>query len=147
MEKEMALKDAEETFRRILAKIEVAQEICDKVDSLLPPNWHSKFWGESYLEFCPLHPYQASSAEFRTVCDLVEKATGNKLFRRASGTKDNPQLIASNYCQFGNDAWLTLWVESRADDDCKITYKRTWGTKAIADENCLGVNRQEVSDG
>ena len=148
MDKEMALKDATGTFERTLVTIEEAQKICNRVDSLLPQGWHSQFWRGDFLEFCPLYPHKASSAEFRTVCDLVEKVTGRKLGRRASGTKGNPKLIASNHSNFGNDTWLTLWVESRADDDCKITYKRTWETKAIADENCLGASRQNgVSNG
>lgn len=144
MDKEMALKDAEKKFRQTLSSIDKAQEICDKVDSLLPPKWHSKFIVGDYLEFCPLYPHKPSSAEFRTVCDLVEKVIEKELSRRASGNKDNPQLIASGYFNFGNDVWLSIWVESDADDTCKITFKRTWETKPIADENCLGLNRMGV---
>jgi len=146
MDKETALKEAEESLRRVLANIEVAQKICDKVDPLLPANWHSTFWGSHYLEFNPLYSHKASSAEFRAVCDLVEKVSGRRLYRRASGNKDNPKLIATNHSNFGNDTWLSLWVESRADDTCKITYKRTWETKAIADENCLGRSIQGGDD-
>jgi len=144
MEKEIALKDAKERLERTLLSIDVAQKICDKVDPLLPAGWHSIFFGEQYLEFCPLYEHKASSAEFRTVCDLVEKATGKKLSRRASGTKDDPRLIASDYGHFENDAWLTLWVEQDADDTCKINFKRTWEIKPIADERCLGLSRMEV---
>ena len=142
MDKERALELASERLERTLSSINLAQKICDKVDSFLPTGWHSVFLGEDYLEFCPQYKHKASSAEFRTVCTLVEKLTGKKLNRRTSGTKDNPKLIASNYSHFENGAWLTLWVESHADDDCKITYKRTWGMKAIADENCLGRTKQ-----
>lgn len=141
MDKEMALKNAKRMFDQALSSIEIAQKICDKVDQLLPLEWNSKFLEPNYLEFSPLYPHKPSSAEFRTVCDLVEKAIGTKLGRRASGTKDNPRLIASAYRDFEKDAWLSIWVESHADDTCKITYKRTWKTKAIADEHCLGVSK------
>jgi len=142
MDKERALVAASERLEKTLSSINMAQKICDKIDPLLPPNWHSNFITEEYLEFCPFHGHKASSAEFRTVCDLVEKFTGKKLARRASGTKDKPRLIASNYGQFGNDAWLSLWVEQYADDTCKITFKRTWKTEPIADEDCLGRTKQ-----
>ena len=142
MDKEQALKEAKDSFNRVLANIEAAQKICDKVDSLLPEGWQSKFWGGDYLEFCPLYPHKASAAEFRMVCDLVEKATGKKLGRSATGNKTYPKLSASGYYNFGLDgARFSLWVQSEADDTCKITFKRTWETKVIADENCLGKSR------
>ncbi len=149
MNKETALKDAKETFSQSLANIEAAQKICNAVDSLLPQGWHSKFFGGEHLEFCPLYPHKASSAEFRMVCHLVEKATGEKLDRHARGDKSNPRLVATKYYQLGSDddVRLVLWVESSADDTCKIVYKRTWEMKAIADERCLGLNRQEARDG
>lgn len=144
MNKETALKDAKETFNQSLANIKAAQKICNAVDSLLPQGWHSKFFSGEYLEFCPLYPHEASSAEFRMVCDLLEKTTGEKLDRRASGDKSNPKLVATKYYRLGDDVRLILWVESSADDTCKIAYKRTWEMKAIADENCLGLSRVRV---
>lgn len=144
MNKELALKDAERKFRESLRSIEIAQEICDKIDSLLPANWHSEFLEPNYLTFRPIHSHKASSAEFRMACDLVEKVIKRKLDRHASGDKNSPRLVASNYGYFENDIWLSIWVESDVDDTCKITFKRTWETKAIASEDCLGLSRVGV---
>lgn len=146
MDKKQALKKAKEAYQQILANIEIAQKICDKVDLLLPLGWHSRFFGEFYLEFRPLYPHKASAAEFRTVCDIVEKITKVKLHRRASGDEDKPRLVASNYYDFGNDAWLSMWVESSADETCKITFREEKKLFAIADERCLGRSHLESQE-
>lgn len=141
MDKQRAIEQAKIAHEKTLNIIEASQKICDKVDFLLPKNWESYCSGE-WLDFKPVYPHKASSAEFRMVCDIVEKATGKKLQRYAQGTKESHKLVGSIFGRHEEGLWFSLSVESRADDTCKITFKRTWKTEAIADPKCLGIREE-----
>jgi len=141
MNKQKALDEAKQEYEKSLKQIETAQKVCDKVDSLLPKGWESSYCDE-YLEFRNF-ALITPAIEFRVVCDIIEKATGEKLNRSASGSKRTPVITAHLYSNFGNSAWFTIWVESRPDDTCKLTFKRSWNLTPVADPTCLGIRKEK----
>ena len=145
MNKEEALKKAKETYEKTIEKINLAEKLCKIVDPLLPSGWKSEF--QSYFQEVEFSKDESSDAiEFRVVCDTLEKITGYELSRRIGGDKENQHLFAyGHYDNPNGHSWITVNINLNKPEGCKITFKRTWETKPIVDEKCLGIHK-EVKD-
>lgn len=141
MDKQKALEETREEYEKSLKQIEVAFKISEEINPFLPEGWMSYFFAGDILEFKSSNSHATSPAEFRTVADLVEKITGQKLSRCAKGDKKHQKLTAFTFAGF-DGIWLSLYVEASPDDTCKFTFKRTWTVEPVADERCLGIRKE-----
>ena len=143
MDKKKVIEEARETYDEALQKIELADEVCKKVESHLPKGWKTHEgllvkWGQ--INFCKNE--KANALEFRVVCDMVEKVLGKTLMRWVRGDKDRQTLIGyvGIRSEDGNVS-IDVHVELGSPEGCEVTFKRKWETKAIVDDACLGIRK------
>ena len=143
MNKENLAKEAKEEYDNALQKIKLADKVCKKVEPQLPKGWKTHEgllvrWGQ--IVFCK-HK-KANALEFRVVCDMVEKVLGKTLMRWVRGDKDRQTLVgyAGIRSEDGNVS-IDVHVELGNPEGCNVTLKRTWETRVVVDEACLGIRK------
>ena len=144
MDKAKVIKEAREKYDDALKRIKLADKICKKVEPHLPKGWKVYegllvTWGQ--INFCKNK--KANALEFRVVCDLVEKVLSKTLMRWIRGDKDNQALVGyAHIWSEDREASIDVQVELGNPEGCKMMFKRTWETKAVVDDACLGIRKE-----
>jgi len=145
MDKQKAIKEAREEHDETLKKIELAAKVCKKVEPHLPKGWETYEgllvgWGQ--INFCKHE--KTNALEFRVVCDMVEKVLGKTLMRWIRGDKSRQNLVGyTGIRSEDGETLIDVHVELGNPEGCKVTFKRTWETKAVVDDACLGIRQAE----
>lgn len=143
MDKEKVIKKAKEKYDEAIKRIELADKVCKIVESHLPKGWDTYTgllikWGQ--IEFCKNE--RANALEFRVVCNMVEKVLGKTLARFVRGDKDRQTLVGYvSVRSEDKETSIDVHVELGNPEGCEVTFKRTWETKPIVDEACLGLRK------
>lgn len=142
MDKEVAQTQAKDAYEENLRKIEVAEKVCKKVESLLPEEWSSGY-DVTYGTLSFKRSSEGHASQFRVVCGLVEKASGINLSRHAGGNKHYQYLYGSGYLFWGKGHCycLRISVELGKPKGCKIELKRSWTVTPEVDDACLGIRK------
>lgn len=143
MDKQKAIEEAREKYDEAIKQIELADEVCKKVEPHLPEGWKTNEsllvqWGQ--IAF--IKTEKVNALEFRVMCNMVEKLLGRTLMRWIRGDKNNQDLIG--YLWFQSEDRKTsidVHVELGNPEGCKIILKRTWETKPVVDDACLGIRK------
>jgi len=73
----------------------------------------------------------------------VEKILGKTLMRYVRGDKEHQTLVGYTYISSEDkETTIDVHVELGNPEGCKITFKRTWETKPVVDEACLGIRKE-----
>lgn len=136
MNYEKAKRMAKRRYRERLVTIGMAKKIADKVTPLLPQGWECKldnigFWLEFEKWGSPV-----DAMEFRVVCDLIERAIGQKLQRKAMGERS---LRAEISLMPNPHRYLYIQVYLGNTKGCKIIKKKEMRITYVADPKCLGL--------
>ena len=143
MDKQKVTEEARENYYEALKKIELADKVCKKVEPHLPKGWktHEGFlvkWGQIMF----YKNEKANALEFRVVCDMVEKVLGKTLMRWVRGNKNSQSLIGyTGIRSEDGEVSIDVHVELGNPEGCKVAFKRTWETRAVVDEACLGIRK------
>ncbi|GAH47612.1 unnamed protein product [marine sediment metagenome] len=145
MDKEKVIKEAREKYDEALQRIKLADKICKKIEPHLPKGWKTHEgllvnWGQIIFG----KEEKANALEFRVVCDMVEKALGKTLMRWVRGDKSRQNLIGYTLIRSEDgEVSIDVHVELGNPEGCEVTFKRTWETKAVVDDACLGIRQVE----
>lgn len=143
MNKEKVRKEAREDYDEALERIKLADKVCKKIEPHLPKGWKTYEgllvkWGQ--INFCKNE--KADALEFRVVCDLVEKVLNKTLMRWVRGDKSRQNLIGyTSIRSEDRNVSIDVHVELGNPEGCEVTFKRTWETKAVVDDACLGIRQ------
>jgi len=143
MDKQKVMKEAKEKYDEALKRINLADKVCEKIEPHLPKGWktHEDLlvkWGQINFH----KNEKANALEFRVVCDMVEKVLGKTLMRWIRGDKDRQTLVGYTGVRSGDkEVYIDVHVELGNPEGCKVTLKRTWETKPIVDDACLGIRK------
>ena len=143
MDKKKVMEEAKENYDEALERIKLADKACKKIEPHLPKGWKANEgllvrWGQ--INFCKTE--KADALEFRVVCDMVEKVLGKTLMRWVRGDKDRQTLIGyAPILSKDRSTSIDVHVELGNPEGCEVTFKRTWETKAIVDDACLGIRK------
>jgi len=143
MDKQKVLKETRENYDDTLERIKLADKVCKKVEPHLPEGWKTDEgmlvnWGQ--INFCK-HK-KANALEFRVVCNMVEKILNKTLMRWVRGNKDRQILVGFvGIHSEDRSVYVDVHVELGNPEGCEVTLKRTWETKAIVDDACLGIRK------
>ena len=143
MDKKKVMEEAREKYNEAIKRIKLADKVCKKVEPHLPKGWKTDEgllvqWGQ--IQFCKNE--KADALEFRVVCNTVENVLGKTLMRWIRGDKDIQTLIG--YVSIHSEdrgVYIDVHVELGNPEGCEVTFKRTWETKAVVDEACLGIRK------
>jgi len=143
MNKQKVMEEAKEKYKEALQRIKLADRVCKAVEPHLPKEWKTYAgllikWGQ--IEFCKNE--KADALEFRVACNTVEAILGKTLMRFMRGDKDRQTLVG--YTQVKSEDGETsidVHVELGNPEGCEVTFKRTWETKAVVDDSCLGIRK------
>ena len=133
MNKQEALEQIEE----IRLKINSADEICQKIDPLLPEGWESYFvvsWeGLLFANHLSNRKPKHSKNDFKKVCSLVKQIDAKEIHREP-WIEDDFVL-----CLWGKFEYNGLRIDVRQFDtsECKIEYEEITEKKAIVSDDCL----------
>ena len=146
MDKQKVIKEAKEKYDEAIKKIKLADKVCKAIEPHLPKGWKTYEgllirWGQ--IEFCKNE--KADALEFRVVCNLVESILNKTLMRFVRGDKDRQTLVGYiTIWSEDRDVGIDVHVELGNPEGCEVTFKRTWETKPIVDDACLGIRQVEV---
>lgn len=149
MIKKKLLEEAKSRYETRVRKINAGFKLYQKVKPVLPKSWGCSFsiiWNE--LQFSRAHDgTKANALEFRVVCDLIEKATGKPMQRSAHGNKESGHsLYGSSWVKIDREM-VNVSVSLTRPEGCKVEYVEVTETRAVVDDECLGIRKEEVKSG